>query len=204
MTRTHRLLIVAAVIVIAGLLAFPLRQTIYQTIVVPAAFIGWQLSLMYRSFSQVIWWWLVIAITFIMLTFSLVPRFRPAAREEPKPKPRVGQVEDLAVWLGRARSGTYFKWLIANRLGKLAYQMLVHRESGRPRTVFTPLIGADWEPSPELQTYLEIGLHGSFSDFPNPKRGLTSPSKTPLDYEIREAVEFLESQVEDRNQPQRH
>lgn len=204
MKGTRRMLILAGVVLIAGLLAFPLRETIYDMVVVPAAFIGWQLGLMYRSFSQVIWWWAVILVTFIMLTFSLVPRFRPGPKVEPKPKPRVGQVEDLAVWLGRARSGTYFKWLIANRLGKLAYQMLIHRESGRPRTVFTPLVGADWEPSPELQKYLEIGLHGSFSDFPTPARGLASQPKTPLDYEVKEAVEFLESQVEDHTMPQRH
>ena len=204
MMRLRRLLIVAGVVIIAALLAFPLRETIYDAVVIPAAFIAWQLGLMYRSFSQVIWWWLAILITFILLIFSLVPRFKPAPKEMPKPKPRLGQVEDLAVWLGRARSGTYFKWLIANRLGKLAYQMLIHRESGRPRTVFTPLVGTDWEPSPELQKYLEIGLHGSFSDFPNPRRGLASPPKTPLDYEVKEAVEFLETQVEDHNLPQRY
>jgi hypothetical protein len=204
MTRPRRLLIMAAVVVIAALLAFPLRETIYDMVVIPIAFIGWQLGLMYRSFSQVIWWWLAIGITFIILMFSLVPRIQPAPREQPKPKPRNGQVEDLAIWLGRARNGTYFKWLIANRLGKLAFQMLVHRESGRPRTVFTPLVGTDWEPSPELRKYLETGLHGSFSDFPGTRRGLAPQPKTPLDYEVKEAVEFLESRVKDHHLPESH
>lgn len=204
MTRLRRLLLMAAVLVIAALLAFPLRETIYDMVLVPAAFIGWELGLLYRSFSQVIWWWLAVLIVFILLTFSLVPKVKPAPREQPKSRPKSGQVEDLAIWLGRARGGVYFKWLIANRLGKLAYQILLHRESGRPRTVFAPLVGADWEPSRELQEYLETGLHGSFSDFPSLKGPLAVPPKTPLDYEVRQAVEFLESQVEDRDLPRRH
>lgn len=195
MTTTRRWLIMAAILVIAALLAFPLRETIYDTVVVPAAFIVWQLGLIYRSLSQMIWWWLIIVVVIFMLAFSLMPRFQPVRREERRPKPKQGQVEDLAIWLGRAKSGVYFKWLIANRLGKLAYQILLHRESGRPRSVFTPLLGVDWDPSRELQNYLEIGLHGSFSDFPNPKRGLAVQPKTPLDYEVKDAVEFLESQV---------
>jgi hypothetical protein len=196
MTPTRRWLIMAAILVIAALMAFPLRETIYDTVVVPAAFIGWQLGLVYRSLSQVIWWWLIVVLVVFMLAISLMPRFQPVHRDEHRTKPLLGQVEDLAIWLGRAKSGVYFKWLIANRLGKLAYQILVHRESGRPRSAFTPLLGADWEPSKELQNYLEIGLHGSFSDFPNPKRGLAVQPKTPLDYEVKDAVDFLESQVE--------
>ena len=61
--------------------------------------------------------------------------------------------------------------------------------------MFAPLVGLDWEPSKELQKYLETGLHGSFSDFPTPRRMLAAPPKTPLDYEVSQAVEFLESQV---------
>jgi len=201
MTRTRRLMIVIAILVIAGLLAFPLRETIYNAVVVPAAFIVWQLGLIYRSLSQVIWWWLIIVIVLFMLAISLMPQVRPTRREEPRFRPNTGRVEDLAIWLGRAKSGVYFKWLIANRLGKLAYQILLHRESGRPRTVFTPLLGPDWEPPRELQDYLEIGLHGSFSDFPNTTPRLAGQPKTPLDYKVRQAVEFLESKVENGSRP---
>jgi hypothetical protein len=191
------------VLVIAALLAFPLRDTIYETVVIPIAFIGFQLGLLYRSLSQAIWWWLIVAMVLFMLVFSLLPQFQPNRKKDEKSRPRHGQVEDLAIWLGRARSGTYFKWLVANRLGKLAYQMLLHRESGRPRTVFAPLVGVDWEPSKGLQAYLETGLHGSFSDFPVPKRPLATPPKTPLDHDVRDAVEFLESQLDNDRLPQR-
>jgi hypothetical protein len=54
----------------------------------------------------------------------------------------------------------------------------------------------DWEPRKELQTYLETGLHGSFADYPHNNRAFGQPQKTPLDLDVTEAVEFLESQVE--------
>lgn len=199
--RIPRWLLMLGVIVIAALLAFPLRDTIYETVVIPLAFVAWELGLLYRSLSQAIWWWVIVGVVLLMLTISLLPQWKPTRKEEQKSKPKHGQVEDLAIWLGRAKSGTYFKWLIANRLGKLAYQILQHREAGRPRSVFAPLLGTDWEPPKELRTYLETGLHGSFSDFPTSRRPLAVPPKTPLDYEVQEAVAFLESQVENERSP---
>lgn len=196
MTRIRRALPLVGILVIAALLAFPLRDTIYEAVVIPVAYIAWELSLFYHAFSQITWWWLSIGIVLLMLALSLAPKFTPRRVGKERHKPKHGQVEDLAIWLGRARSGTYFKWLIANRLGKLAYQMLLDRESGRPRSVFAPLLGLDWEPSNELRQYLETGLHGSFSDFPQPRRWRAAPPRTPLDYDVNRAIEFLESQLQ--------
>jgi hypothetical protein len=194
MTPLRRGLILIGALVIAGMLAFPLRETIYRAVVIPAAYIAWNLNLVYQSFSQGVWWWVIAFIVFLMIAFSLMPQPQIRSRGGLKSKPPQGQVESLSVWLHRAGSGTYFKWLVANRLGKLAYQILLHRESGRPRSVFAPLVGTDWEPSKELQMYLETGLHGSFSDFPTSRFSTHQP--TPLDLDVAEAVRFLESQLE--------
>lgn len=201
MTSVRRRLILAGVLIVAALLAFPLRETIYETIVVPAAYIAWYIGLLYRSLSQGIWWWVLIAVVLFMLVFSLVPGSQSRGREQPKSKPAQGPVENFAVSMRRANDGVYFRWLVANRLGKLAYQILLQRESGRPRSVFAPLRGQDWQPTPELQKYLETGLHGSFVDFPYAKRLLAAPQKTPLDLNVVEAVEFLESHVQDSDAP---
>ena len=203
MTPARRGLILIAALMIAALLAFPLRETIYQAVVIPVAYIVWNLNLVYQTFSQGVWWWVIAFIVFFMIAFSLMPRSQIRPRSGPQPKPPQGQVESLSVWLRRAKSGIYFKWLVANRLGKLAYQILLHRESGRPRSVFAPLVGADWEPTSDLQKYLETGLHGSFADFPNRGR-FSAPQATPLDLDVAEAVDFLESQVENGHLPRRH
>lgn len=196
MNPRRRYLLLFGVLVIAALLAFPLRDAIYKVVIVPLAFLAFQLGLMYRSLSQGVWWWVLVAVVLFLLLISLLPPMKPSPRREPRSKPRVGQVEELTIWLRRVRGGTYFKWLVANRLGKLAYQMLIHRESGRPRSVFAPLVGLDWKPSKELQAYLEHGLHGSFADFPHSGSPFNARPVTPLDFEVRQAVEFLESQLE--------
>jgi len=107
-----------------------------------------------------------------------------------------GQIESLADWLHNTKRGMYFKWLVANRLGKLAFQILLQREHGKPRSVFAPLKGDGWEPSVEVQEYLERGLHGSFADYPNGNRKyFAPPEKSSLDHDVVEVVEFLESKV---------
>ncbi len=200
MTPARRALILIAALTIAGLLAFPLRETIYRAVVIPVAYIAWNLNLVYQTFSQGVWWWVIAFIVFFMIAFSLMPRPQLRPRGGPKPKPPQGPVEGLSIWLRRSERGIYFKWLVANRLGKLAYQILLHRESGRPRSVFAPLVGTDWEPGQDLQKYLETGLHGSFADFPNTGR-FSAPPPTPLDLKVADAVDFLESQVENGHLP---
>ena len=204
MNRVPRSLVMLGIVIIAALMAFPLRDTIYETVVVPLAFVTWELGLLYHSLSQAIWWWLVVGLVVFMLVSSLLSYLQPRRKEKERSRLKRGPVEDLAIWMGRAQGGVYFKWLIANRLGKLAYQMLLHRESGRPRSVFAPLIGADWQPSKELQNYLEIGMHGSLSEFSAPNCFFSAQPKTPMDYEIIHAIEFLEMQVESDHQPRSH
>ena len=130
MTPLRRRLILIGVVIIAAILAFPLRDAIYGMVVVPASYVAWNLNLVYQSFSQGIWWWVIVFLVLFMIALSLAPRPQFRSRVGPRPKPAQGPVENLSVWLHRAESGVYFKWLVANRLGKLAYQILLHRENG--------------------------------------------------------------------------
>src|SRR5688500_657792 len=122
---TRRWAALAGVIVIATLLAFPLRQAVHEAIVIPVAYLLWALGLLYRSMSQGIWWLILIVLVILILAKSLAPPLRPPGKELPKSKPTLGQVQTFAGWLNKSSSGIYFKWLIANRLGKLAYQILL-------------------------------------------------------------------------------
>ena len=187
----------AGVIVIATLLAFPLREAVHEAIVIPVAYLLWVLGLLYRSMSQGIWWVVLIVLVILILAKSLAPPLRPSGKALPNSKPTLGQVQTFAGWLNKSSSGMYFKWLIANRLGKLAYQILLQRGNEKPRSVFEPLTGPDWPSTADLQNYLQAGLHRSFADFPNPRKFFAPPAKTPLDLDIHKAVDFLESQIDD-------
>jgi hypothetical protein len=190
----RRGLIASGVVIIAFLLAFPLRGVVYEIVVLPLAYIWWVLSLVYRSLDQGIWWVVLIVIVLIVLIQSMLPQGKPVPKTISYKKVGRGQVETLAVSLQRVDRGVYFKWTIANRLGKLAHQILAQRSYGKPRSVFAPLMDKDWNPPQAIQVYLEKGLHGSFADYPNKRLGFyTPPDKTPLDQDVTTVVEFLES-----------
>lgn len=201
---TRRWLIVIGVIVIAALLAFPLRGVVHQLIVVPLSYLLWFLGLLYLALPQALWWVVVTLLVLFLLGKSLLIEKKPPRQPVTVNRIDRGKVENLAAAMQKSNRGIYFKWLVANRLGKLAHQILQQRENGKERSVFAPLLGEGWEPENGLRQYLEKGLHGSFADFPNTgMRFFARPQKTALDHDVIEVIEFLEAQVEGVNSPQR-
>ncbi len=193
MKKTRWFAVVGAILV-AALLAIPLRSTVYEVLVIPIAYLIWNLYLLYRVTPQFIWWILVFILVVLTIGNSLLPEIYQPHKKLIKPKAPQGPVETLASCMKKARSGVYFKWLVANRLGKLAHQMLAQRETHHVRSVFTPLTNSDWTPPKPVQDYLEVGLHGSFADFPQASIPWVKPTPTPLDYDLEETVKALESQ----------
>lgn len=194
----RRSLALAGIVVIALLLAFPLRDAMYEAVIVPAAYALWFLGLLYRSVHQSVWWGLALLIVLVILARSLRSTGRIRERVRLKPRPVIGQVESLSAWVKRTDRGIYFKWLIANRLGKVAHEILLQRLGGRTRSYFDPLTGPDWTPDPSVQQYLEAGLKGSFADYPQKRWPFSKPAPTPLDHDVKDVLEYLESQTGDQ------
>jgi len=189
---------ILGVIVTAALLAFPLRGVINELVLVPIAYLLWLLKLLYLSLDQAVWWVAAVFVVLVIIGRSLLPELKPVKQLIPFARHERGSVETLSLALQKSKKGVYFKWLIANRLGRLAYQILLQREHGKPRSVFAPLTSEGWDAPPEVQGYLEKGLQGSFADFPNRRLlNFAPPEKTPLDHEVAEVMDFLESKVED-------
>lgn len=194
MTRRN-LATLIIITVIAALLAFPFREAMYHLVVIPLAYVFWLLGLFYRSIDQSFWWIGIVLVTLLVLGTSLLPEIKPKGRKIDLQREERGGVESLARALEKSNQGTYFKWMVANRLGKLAHQLLSLREHGKPRSLFAPLAAEGWDPPDEVRQYLERGLQGSFADFPIARWDYFSqPKKTSLDLSVKEAVEFLESQ----------
>ena len=193
MKRTQWFVIVVAIL-LAALLAFPLRAAVYKVVIVPISYLIWSLHLLYRVTPQFVWWALVFVLVVLTIGNSLLPKNYSGRKKLIKLRAPQGPVETLAIWMKKARSGVYFKWLIANRLGKLAHQMLAQRETHHVRSIFAPLISPDWTPPKPVQDYLEVGLHGSFADFPQAFVPWAKSTPTPLDQDLAEIVKALESQ----------
>ena len=193
----RRALVFLSLLLVAVLLAFPLREISNQVILLPLAYLYWLLHLLYVSVDQQVWWVGVGILLFIFLLFSLMPEINIRPKHVKHLRIARGNVESLAQSMHKSDSGIYFKWLVANRLGKLAHQILLQRDRGKPRSIFSPLTGNGWNASPDVQHYLETGLQGSFADYPNTNwLYFSRREKTPLDHDVQEVIEFLESQQE--------
>ncbi len=187
------------VVVITLILAFPLQDVIRKTVVVPLAYLWWVLGVLYHSIPQVVVWILLIVLISLMLMGSFASDRQRKRPEDPKIKPASGQVEGLADNLGKMRRSTYYRWKVANQLGRLARDFLILRGDRAGTKDLSPLTGRDWQPSAPIDAYLDTGLRGSFADFPNQPWRFRSPEPTPLDIDVEEVVNFLKSQIQMRS-----
>ena len=194
-----RLIAQGSALVIVLVLAFALQDVIRKSIIIPLAYLFWILVIYYRAFPQVIFW-AVLVISVLLLLFGSLSSTNTVRRPvERKLRPLKGPVESLAISLEKASGGIYIKWALAHRLGKLARDLLIQRGDRDSTKMIGPLSGRDWHPSQPVDEYLEAGLNGSFSDYPNPKWPFQKPQPTPLDLNVNEAVDFLEKQMENHD-----
>lgn len=176
-----------AVLLLGSLvLAYFLRDLIYELVIVPLAYTLWWGGLIYQAVPQLVKWIVLLVTLAIVVIWRLIPDLEVAPQVK-QPRRRIeGRMETLVVGIARARSSNYFKWQLANRLGRLARRM-----SESPRS--TP--GSD-SPVDAVQRYLAAGLNQSFVDFPTP-RGPFSPRRpTALDVDPAEVIAYLESRME--------
>ncbi len=200
--KARRRLTLIGLFLLAFITAFFLRDVVERTIITPLAYLWWVLRLYYLSFPQYMLWIVLILIVVFAAMSSLMPEVRSGKTEKPAPVIIHGQIASLANWMNKSnRGGIYYKWLIANRLGKTAREILAQRDGQAVSKKFGPLNGRNWLPPQEIDAYLETGLNGSFANFPQPSRW-AKPHSTPLDVDPRQVIDYLEDEMEtshDRN-----
>jgi len=192
---TRRLWLAAGGLLIASILAIAFRGFVGETLVPWLAYLWWEIGLYYDSIPQLATWILIILLSAYISIDSLIPDKPSAGKKVPIVAPVRGQIESLSIWLTKAPHGSYFKWLVAQRLGKLARDFLAFRERRAPAAAHELLGGSGWNPPTNVAAYLETGLNGSFADFPLARWPFKSPESTPLDLNPQEALEFIESNL---------
>jgi hypothetical protein len=193
----RRHLILAGIFLFALILAFLLRDVVEQLVIVPLVYFWWLMNLYYSTFPQILLWVILVVVVLFSAVASLMPGVRYETASRTAPKPEQGQIETLVKWLNKSqRGGIYYKWLIANRLGKNAREILAQRDGLAVSKKFGRLDGRGWNPPQKIRNYLEAGLNGSFADFPRPLWFWQSPKPTPLDMDPKQIVEYLENEME--------
>lgn len=174
--------------------AFAFRKLIYQIVIIPLAYVWWVLTLYYHLLPQGVIWILLIFIILFTALRGLLPEI-PIGRPIPLKKKKVqGPIESLSELIHKGSEGNYYKWSVANRLGRAARELLDQREGRQLKKKFTRLTGRSWLPPNEVAAYLEAGLNGTFADYP--KRSWSRSPRTPLDLDPQQVIEYLESELE--------
>lgn len=184
--RRARFAVAGVVVLVSAVLAYVLRDVIYGLIVVPLAYTLWLVELVYLAVPQLVKWVVLVALLFVGIIWKLIPDLASSPK---LPSPRnatEGRVESLASGLYRSRTSNYFKWQVANRLGRLA------------RRVIDPRIfpGELERANASIQGYLDAGMNHSFVDFPTRRTRFARRLPTPLDVDPGEIVGYLESRME--------
>lgn len=167
-------------------LAYLLRDVVYELLVVPIAYTLWLLQLTYLAIPQLVKWIVFLALLLLGLVWRLLPDFAGPARPHLPRRFVEGRLEALALGVRRARTSSYFKWQLANRLGRLSRR--ISEAAGLP--------DSSSRPSDAVRGYLDAGLNQSFVDFPSPHRRFSRRLPTPLDADPDDAVQYLESRME--------
>jgi hypothetical protein len=184
--KNWRLLLSAVVVILIALVFIPLRREVAGMIVNTAAYAIWAANFYGSAIpQQVLWFLLLILISYIAVSsfYGRTSKGEPAALSAP---PAFGPVEALARRIDAGRRGVYFKWQIANMLGKIHQ---TRQQAGSRGTS-----GRVPSPPAEIQAYLDAGVNTSYADYPfdwfKPKK------PTPFDIELTQVLDYLEDQME--------
>jgi hypothetical protein len=184
----------AFLVMFSLLLAYFMRDWIHEVIIVPLAYVCWLIGLYYHFFPQVFFWALLLIFVLYMTARSLMVQAPREEFENPVRRFSHGPIEAFSAMLHKHQRGIYYKWLIANRLGRLTCELLNQREGRLAARRPGRLAGRDWNPPMTIGTYLEIGLNGSFAEYP--RRGWRRDRPTPLDQDPEQVIEYLEAEME--------
>jgi len=176
------------------LLAFLLHPFVQAYLILPLAGFWQRLVIIYYSFPQIDYWSLFLIVMTIVAITSLAAVHPPGKEQKEHKLPRWGNVARMAFWIERSKRSNYSKWHVARMLAETGLQILQFREYRRMPG--RKLEGKDWHPPEPIQGYLQAALKTSFAEYS--RRPLFFlRSKTPLDQNLAEVVEYLESQLKD-------
>jgi hypothetical protein len=175
----------------AAVLAYFLRKAINDVLVVPLAFLWWRIKLYYQTIPEDDLLTLSAVIIFVIAFASLSASNRSLSDKELKDGHLVqGPVEGLMMFLkGAPGHSSYYRWMVASQLARLAQLFLVQREGRNVQRGDGTLEAPGWDPPEDVKSYLKYGLRRSSTASEVSKLHRTNPLHT---------VEYLESKIGDR------
>jgi hypothetical protein len=173
-----------ALFIVIAITLIAYHKMIVGAIVRVAAYIVWSVNYFGQVIpQQVLWIFLLLLILYIAVG-SFYGKRSEGGSARSNASPLVGPVEMRTRWIEEGYRGTYFKWQIANLLGKV--HQSIEQSASR---------GISGRIPPQVQAYLDAGVHTSYVDYASP--GLFQKAESsPLDIPLEQVVDYLEEQLE--------
>ena len=192
-----RLFLIPVLVIAALLLAFPLQEAVRKIIIEPLLYFFWAIGILYRSLPQFWLWVILMGIVFFILLAPFLDDLPKARRKGNELPPQPGRIESLAAVHKESSKGFYFKWVVANRIGKIVRNWVAYRDRLDQRWQANDLARFEWDAPDNIYEYLDAGLNGSYADYPLPRIPfIQKRAKTPLDIDPNEVLNFLEKEME--------
>ena len=188
--------LILPILVAAGILAYFLQGVIRFILIVPLADLWWALEVFYRSIPQTACWLMLVVLAVMIAVGSLSGLFNGERARRSKKRHDRGPVEDLAWFIGQRKRSRYFRWHVARRLGHLAADILARSDQPVGLSATNILGGKEWQPSDDIQKFLESGLRRY--EPPSRNQNAISTEDKVLDVDPQEVVAYLETQMEKR------
>jgi hypothetical protein len=193
----RRWVVPAAGIALAAVLAYFLREEVNNRIVTPLVYLWWKIELYFRSVPEDNWLAIAAAALFLLAYLSLTSIHEPSPDSDSPVRQSVhGPVEDLMTWLVKAPRNSYYRWLVANQLARLARSFLIIREGRNIQSWDGSFDSPGWDPPEDVDAYLRSGLSRSFAGMQPSSAGRSRTKSFGLD--PNRAIEYIESKMEER------
>jgi hypothetical protein len=208
----QRLLLAGLVLLLAIPITFVMRDVAREMIVVPLLYFLWLGRLLWQSLPQALLWILFLVLGLYVAAKSLSverDRTRRGGPVRGSAKDEVGYPGPVAVWARRvelARHREYYRWYLAQQLGRLAQEVLAYRARLALDQVEPPQVLREdrLDIPPKIRAYFEVGQRLTpprYVRFPRLSRlisRLRSPAEdSPLSLDPERVIRFLERQLED-------
>ena len=193
--QKKRIIYVILLVVSAIFLAPFFWYQISSFIIEPALYFWWIVKQLIRVVPQTYYWiFLIGSLGIISIIFLLLYLQKPRKKQQNFFNEE-GSIKSFAEFYSLSRRSYYFKWVIANRLARIAQEILNmnHGNSKGDPLTFSDL---DGELPETILNYLEAGLDNTHMSY-KPKKILRRlKQNSPLDVELDQIITNLESQME--------
>ncbi len=191
----RRWIIFVGFLLLAAILTPAVQRATHTLFLEPLAYYWWGMKQVIRVVPESLYWLFLIA-SFGFLGFVFWARDILLNRpKDEKPIAQRGPVAYLAGNIVQSERSNYFKWVIANRLAKIAL-LIMNEDSENGRKNFPGFLEPAQKTESDIQVYLENGLNNSFMDYRKKGKWFTGNTDTPFDVDVYNVIDYLESQME--------